>query len=76
MWLERLEKADVKVVLIEKQAPQALVESLEAQGYAVALIDVLSTHLEGEGFDRYLEIQDDNAQAISDAFERADAGKD
>ena len=76
MWLERLEKADVEVVLIEKQAPQALVESLEAQGYAVALIDVLSTHLEGEGFDRYLEIQDDNAQAISDAFERADAGKE
>jgi len=76
MWLERLENADVKVVLIEKQAPQALVEALEAQGYDVALIDVLSTHLEGEGFDRYLEIQGDNAQAISDAFERADAGKE
>jgi len=76
MWLERLEKADVDVVLIEKQAPQALVESLEAHGFTVASIDVLSTHTEGEGFDRYLEIQGDNAQAISDAFERADAGKE
>lgn len=76
MWLERLEKADASVVLIEKQAPQALVESLEAQGYAVAPIDVLSTHIEGEGFDRYLEIQGENAQAIYDAFERADAGKE
>jgi len=76
MWLERLEKADADVILIEKQAPQTLVESLEAQGYAVALIDMFSTHLEGEGFDRYLEIQSDNAKAISDAFERADAGKE
>lgn len=75
MWLERLEKADAEVVLIEKQAPQALVEALEAQGHAVALIDVLSTHAEGEGFDRYLEIQGENAQAICDAFERADAGR-
>ena len=76
MWLERLEKADVKVALIEKQASQALVESLETHGFTVALIDVLSTHREGEGFDRYLEIQGDNAQAILDAFERADAGKE
>ncbi len=75
MWLDRLEKADVKVVLIEKQAPQTLVESLEAHGFAVALIDVLSTHLEGEGFDSYLEIQGNNAQAILDAFELADAGR-
>lgn len=76
MWLERLEKAGVSVVLIEKQAPRALVESLEAQGYAVAPIDVLSTHTEGEGFDSYLEIQSENAQAICDAFERAEAGEE
>ena len=36
MWLERLKEADVEVVLIEKQAPQALIEALEAAGYAVA----------------------------------------
>jgi ABC-type Zn uptake system ZnuABC Zn-binding protein ZnuA len=75
MWLERLEKADVNVVLIEKQASQALVESLEAHGFTVALIDVLSTHVEGEGFDSYLEIQRNNVQAILDAFECADSGR-
>lgn len=75
-WLEQLEKADVKVVMLEKQAPQALREALEAAGYAVATIDVLSTHTEGEGFDRYLEIQGENAQAVLDAFMRADAGKE
>ena len=76
MWLERLSQCDAEVVLIEKQAPQALREALEAAGYSVAAIDVLSTHAEGEGFDRYLEIQGENAQAILDAFERADAGKE
>jgi len=76
IWLERLQEADVDVVLIEKQAPQALVESLETHGFTVALIDVLSTHHEGEGFDSYLEIQGDNAQAIRDAFERADARRE
>jgi ABC-type Zn uptake system ZnuABC Zn-binding protein ZnuA len=75
IWLERLEKADVNVVLIEKQASQALVESLEAHGFTVALIDVLSTHVEGEGFDSYLEIQRNNVQAILDAFECADSGR-
>lgn len=74
--LERLEKVDAKVVLIEKQAPQALVEALEAAGYCVAGIDVLSTHREGEGFDKYIEIQRGNAQTIRAAFDRADAGKD
>lgn len=74
--LNRLSEAEVQVILIEKQAPQALVEALEAAGYAVARIDVLSTHREGEGFDRYIEIQRENAQAIREAFERVDAGKD
>lgn len=75
-WLERLEKADVAVVLIEIQAPQALIEALESAGYAVAPIDVLSTHREGEGFESYLKIQGKNAQAVFDAFERADSGKE
>ena len=76
VWLERLDEAEVEVVLIERQAPQGLREALEAAGYAVASIDVLSTHAEGEGFDRYLEIQGENAQAVLDAFSRADARKE
>lgn len=75
-WLERLDKARPDVVLIERQAPQALREALEAAGYAVAAIDVLSTHAEGEGFDKYLEIQGENAQVLLDAFERANARKE
>lgn len=75
-WLERLKAADVEVVLIEKQAPQALKEALEVAGYAVAPIDVLSTHAEGEGFDRYCEIQTENAGALLNAFERADRRKE
>lgn len=76
LWLERLDKAGPDVVLIERHAPQALREALEAAGYAVVAIDVLSTHAEGEGFDKYLEIQGENAQALLEAFERADAGKE
>lgn len=75
-WLERLDKARPDIVLIERQAPQALREALEAAGYAIAAIDVLSSHAEGEGFDKYLEIQGENAQVLLDTFERANAGKE
>jgi len=74
--LERLSASGARVVLIERQAPQALMEALEAAGYGVAPVDILSTHVEGEGFDRYIEIQSANAQAIREAFERADGGKE
>ena len=69
--LERLEACGARVILIEKQAPQALKEALAAAGYGVAALDVLSGHREGEGFDRYIEIQETNARAISEAFEAA-----
>ena len=74
--LEKLSQSEIDVVLIERQAPQALVEAIRAAGFAVAKLDVLSTHTEGEGFEDYLEIQLDNARAMADAFERAAAGKD
>ena len=73
--LKRLEAVDCRVILIEKQAPQAMTEALEAAGYTLAKLDVLSTHREGEGFDAYIEAQAANAQAISDAFERTNAGE-
>lgn len=74
--LEKLRSTDARVVLIERQAPQALVDALEAAGYAVARLDVLSTHREGEGFDAYLEYQSGNARALLDALQRADAKED
>lgn len=70
--LARLSGSDARVILIERQAPQAFVEALERAGFAVARLDVMSTHREGEGFDRYLEIQRANAQSILAAFDCAD----
>ena len=70
--LERLSRSGAKVVMIERQAPKALVDALEGAGYAVARIDILSTHREGEGFDGYIRAQHENATAIAQAFKRAE----
>ena len=70
--LARLAEVDAQVVLIESQAPRRLVETLEAAGYAVARIDILSTHRENDGFDAYIRAQTANAESIRDAFRRAD----
>ena len=73
--LARLTEAGANVVLIEKQVPRAFVEAIEAAGFAVARLDILSTHRDGEGFDTYIDIQKSNAQAIRAAFDRARAGE-
>lgn len=70
--IERLNACDARVILIERQAPQALTEALSAAGYAVARLDVMSNHREGEGFEEYIEIQSANARAISEAFAAAE----
>ena len=70
--LKRFEDSGARVVLIEKQAPQAFVEAIEAAGFAAARLDIFSTHREGEGFDSYIEIQRSNVQAIREAFERVE----
>ena len=67
--IEKLDVSGAKVILIEKQAPASLVEALEAAGYALARLDVLSTHREADGFDGYIEAQMNNARAIGRAFE-------
>ncbi len=74
--IERLKHDEADIVLIERQAPQALVEALESANLTVAKLDVMSTHTENEGFDVYLQIQSDNARAMREAFDRAVAGKD
>lgn len=67
--LEQLKGYDSGVVLIEAQAPAALVAALQQSGYAVARIDILSTHREDEGFDGYIQAQTNNARAIRRAFD-------
>lgn len=71
--LKQLEGCGAKVVLIERQAPASLTRALEAAGYAVAKLDILSTHREGEGFDTYIDAQEANAAAIECAFREAGA---
>lgn len=66
--LKRLDRSGARVVLIEKQAPAALTEALAEAGYAVAKLDILSTHREEEGFEGYIKAQQDNAEAVLRAF--------
>lgn len=70
--LDQLKEYDAQVVLIEKQAPASLVRALEQAGYRVALIDILSTHVEADGFEGYIQAQLNNARAIRRAFDGED----
>ena len=70
--LETLSQSGARVVLIEKQAPEALVKRLEADGYRVALIDTLSTGNETMGADGYYAAMKNNARALKAALADAD----
>lgn len=70
--LDALATMDAQVVLIEKQVPAATVETLREAGYAVALIDVLSTLRDDQGAEAYFTAQLENAQAIAEAFAQAE----
>lgn len=65
--LETLRSSSAQVVLIEQQAPKALVDALEAEGFAVTKIDILSTREESDGAEGYFEAQRANAQALANA---------
>ncbi len=69
--LEEISAMDARVVLLEKQAPQALVAALEDAGYTVAKIDILSTGRADMGAEGYFLAQRENAQAIARAFQDA-----
>ena len=51
--IEQLQSSDVEIVLIEKQAPQSLIATLESAGFQVAQIDTMSTRREREGGDGF-----------------------
>ena len=71
--LEMLEdRAARKVVLIERQAPKPFVDELEAAGFAVAQLDVLSTLGETDGAQGYFDALRENARAVAEAFSRAE----
>lgn len=70
-YVEKMRSNGAEIVLVEKQAPKILVDDLEAQGFEVAQIDIMSTLQEEDGTQGYFTAQRANAQAIKDAFDRA-----
>ena len=68
--LEQLAAMDARVALVEKQAPPSLTETLEAAGYIVARLDVLSTCRADMGAEGYFAAQEENARAVAEAFAR------
>ena len=66
--LAALQENDIQVVLIEKQAPQSLLEALEGSDVAVAALDVLSTRRADEGYAAYFAAQRANAAAVREAY--------
>ena len=73
--LELLQEGGAEVVLIERQAPKPFVEDLEAAGFIVAQLDVMSTRGEEDGAEGYFEAQRANARALAEAFARAESGE-
>ena len=68
--IHSLQEADVSVVLIEKQAPDSLVNALGAQGFEVVKLDILSTGRAEMGVDGYFEAMRANLAAIKQALSR------
>ena len=66
--LSQLEEAKAEVVLLESQAPMHLIEDLQAAGYRVALIDILSAHAADGDLEAYERIMRDNCARIADAL--------
>ncbi len=63
--LDALNSGGVRAVLIEKQAPDALIAALARNGYEVIRIDTLSTGVESMGADGYVNAMRNNAEAIA-----------
>ena len=66
--LSELKSCTSRVILIEKQAPEAFCKALEAAGFRLAKLDTLSTHPANDGAEGYFEALRTNAAAINAAF--------
>ncbi|MBR4443710.1 MAG: hypothetical protein IKS52_10640, partial [Clostridia bacterium] len=73
--LEALETSGAEVILIERQAPQNLVETLEAAGYTVARLDTLMTHAADGDAEAYERAMLGNAEAIAKAMKNYPEGR-
>lgn len=69
--LETLAESGAEAVLLEKQAPDALVKALEEAGYPVARLDTLTAHMADGDTGTYERVMLENAEAAREALERA-----
>ena len=68
--LRMLSESGAQAVLIEKQAPNALLRAFEEAGYIVVLIDTLSAGTGQTGGEAYFERMLENARAVSGAIKK------
>ncbi len=68
--LQKLSETKTEVVLIEKQASNALTEALEAAGYEVVHIDTLSSGTPQNASEAYFERMIENARAVERALKK------
>lgn len=64
--LQHLKENNVQLVLIEQQAPKALIDALDEAGYAVAQLNVMSTLKESDGFSGYLDALKNNVLTLAE----------
>lgn len=64
--LDALKEAAAEVVIVERQAPSALVNTLETNGFAVAKLDTMSTLGENDGTQGYFDVLMSNYTALSE----------
>ena len=68
--LRMLSESGAQAVLIEKQAPNALLRAFEEAGYTIVLIDTLSAGTAQTGGEAYFERMLENACAVSGAIKK------
>jgi len=68
--LAEMEKSGYGLVLIEKQAPQGLIEALEQAGFAVCQVDILTGSNMLSGADAYFAAMLENARAFASAVQK------
>ena len=66
--IAQIQKSGAEIVMIERQAPRALLDALEGAGIPVAALDTLSTRRAEEGAEGYFSAQRANAAAIRAAL--------
>ena len=68
--LSAMQAAGAQTALIEKQAPDALIRKLNAEGICTVQLDILSTGREDMGSDGYFEAMSGNLDALRKCFSK------